>query len=498
MPQQMSQVASRSIGTRKRDGRQVMFIVALGTLACTFGFVVLAVLPDLMIGIETAEAFVACAVLMTLLIAPLAARARGVIDVRQQMLLTAILLFSFLLVAERIFYRYSTLGAAYQGDFAASAYAETMIWAMCSIVLLLITFRSPGYLGRLLKPSFRWLFLLAFVSIASAAYSPAKAFSFAWGFKLVLAVMLLRVILDEIESMNDLRWFLDATLWSFTALVALCLAQFIATPDAWSGGRMSEALSPTGVSAIAGTLFLLGLIFYAVKSEKKYLVFSGFGFFVMLLGGGKGAILAAFVAGTMFFILRKNWKSGLIFIVVVVGLGSILVVTTPLQHYLMDYAKSGEAETGTGRIGLWKVIIPAIMEKPLYGHGYVSSKFIAEDVSGVDWPAGHTHNGFLEILYNNGVIGLILLLAVLWRTVRNLLLVTRRIKAGEMRTWAIGCFAVFVFEMLNGMLNASFGGRPGSSYLMLISLLIVSEVLAGLLQRVIAQGPSQYEMAGSK
>jgi O-antigen ligase len=483
MPQQMSQTAKTSIVARPTGDRSILFLAWLGVVGCVIGFAVLAMLPDHMIGIETGEALIASAILMAMLVVPLAARTRGLIDLRQQVLLTAMMLLSFLIVAERIFYRYSTVGAAYKGAFDPAAYAEAMIWAICSAVLLLITLRSPGYLGRLFKPSFRWLFLLALLSIASAAYSPAKAYSFAWGFKMVLAVMLLRVILDEIESMDDLRWFFKSALWSFTALVVLCLAQFIATPDPWAGGRMTEALSPTGVSAIAATLFLLGLAFYVQESKGKYLILSGLGFCVMLLGGGKGAIIAALMAGTTFFILRKNLKSGLVFLVGVVLIGGILVAVTPLQRYVTDYAKSDKASTGTGRVGLWQAIIPAIMEKPLYGHGFVSSKFIAEDVEGVNWPAGHTHNGFLEVLYNNGVIGLLLLLAVLWRTVRNLLWVIRKMRGGEMRTWAMATFAILIFEILNGMLNASFGGRPGSAYLMLLSLLMVSEALAGLLQR---------------
>jgi O-Antigen ligase len=495
MQQPMSQTANPPIVASASGGRNALFLVVLGVVGCILGYAVLAALPDFLIGIETAQAFIAAAILMIMLMVTLAARTRGIINVHQQMLLTAILLFSFLVVAERVFYRYSTVGAAFRGSFDPSAYAETMIWVICFAVLLLVTFRSPGYLGRLIQPSFRWMFLLALFSIASAAYSPAKAYSFAWGFKLMLAVMLLRVILDEIESMDDLRWFLRAALWSFTVLVVLCLAQLAATPHPWAEGRMSEALSPTGVSAIAATLFLLGLAFYVEKSKGGYLVLAGLGFCVMLLGGGKGAIVAALIAGTTFFILRKNLKSGLLFLMMVVMLGGILVAVTPVQKYFVDYARSGEAETGTGRVGLWQAIVPAILEKPLYGHGFASSKFIFEDVEDVGWPAGHTHNGFLEVLYNNGVIGLVFLLAVLWRTVRNLLWVIRKMQAGEMRTWAIGAFALLIFEILNGMLNASFGGRPGSSYLMLLSLLIVSEALAGLLQRAMLKAAAgQYEL----
>jgi hypothetical protein len=93
------------------------------------------------------------------------------------------------------------------------------------------------------------------------------------------------------------------------------------------------------------------------------------------------------------------------------------------------------------------------------------------------------------------VIGLFFLLAVFWRTIRNLLWVIRRMKSGEMRTWAVGVFSIFVFEFLNGMLNASFGGRPGSPYLILLSLLVMSEALAGLLQRAILKASAgQYEL----
>ncbi len=483
MPQPISQTVSSPVIARAPGRRNVLVLALLALAGCMVCFILLAALPDMMFGLETAEAFIASIVLTVMLAMTVAARNRGIIDARQQVLLMATLLFSSLIVVERVFFRYSTVGAAYQGDFPAGAYAEAMIWAICSAVLLLITFRNPEYLTRLFKPSFRWLSLLAFLSVASAAYSPSKAFSFVWGFKMLLAVLLLRVILDQIESMQELRWFLLATLWSFIALVVLILVQFVITPDPWEGGRTTEALSPTGVSTIAATLLLLGMTFYVEERKGKYLFYAGLGFCLMMLGGGKGAIVAALLAGTTFFILRKNLKQGLLFLIVTVVLGGILVAVTPLQRYLTDYAASGNAETGTGRLGLWELFIPAIMEKPLYGHGYLASRFIAEDLAGLDWPAGHTHNAFLEVLYNNGVIGLTLLVAVLWQTVRNLLWVVRRMRSGEMRTWAIGAFAILIFEFINGMLNASFGGRPASAYLLVLSILVISEVLAGLLQR---------------
>lgn len=485
MPQQTSQIAeNRFLSGEANTGLPWLWMGVAGIIAATV-LQLLGRLPDQMIGIEFIEASVTASVVMLLLISAMAARTRGIVDTRQQVLLSMFVLYSTLLVTERVFYRYSTLAAAYQGSFQAAAYAEAMIWVVCSCTLLLFVVRTSGYVRRLFAPSFRYIFILALYCMASAAYSPAKSFSAAWAFKLLLSVLILRVILDEIETFADVRWFFRMGLYSFAILTVLCVVQFLSVVHPWENGRMSEELSPTGVSSIAGTLFLFALTFFIEQGRAKYLALVGFGFCCMVLSGGKGGIVAALVAGASFIVLRKSFKAGVLFLAVVVVAGGILVATTPLKKYLTDYAQSDQVETGTGRVGLWKVVLPAILEKPVFGHGFYASKFIVEDESGIDWPAGHTHNGFLEVLYNNGVVGLLLLLAVLFRTVRNLLWVIRKVRAGEARTWAIGAFALFVFLMLNGMLNATFGGKPSSAYLLLLSLLVVSEVLAGLVVRAI-------------
>jgi hypothetical protein len=39
---------------------------------------------------------------------------------------------------------------------------------------------------------------------------------------------------------------------------------------------------------------------------------------------------------------------------------------------------------------------------------------------------------------------------------------------------AVGCLAAFVNLFINGMFNATFGGRPDAPYMMLIALVVVS------------------------
>jgi hypothetical protein len=55
----------------------------------------------------------------------------------------------------------------------------------------------------------------------------------------------------------------------------------------------------------------------------------------------------------------------------------------------------------------------------------------------------------------------------LWRTIKLA-------ATPELRFMAVGCLAAFVNLFINGMFNATFGGRPDAPYMMLIGLVVVS------------------------
>ena len=78
----------------------------------------------------------------------------------------------------------------------------------------------------------------------------------------------------------------------------------------------------------------------------------------------------------------------------------------------MNYAASADGATLTARTELWGLAMPFIRNRPILGYGYASSRFISLQVGGVSWDPGHMHNGFLEALYNNGFLGLFLMLAI--------------------------------------------------------------------------------------
>jgi len=102
----------------------------------------------------------------------------------------------------------------------------------------------------------------------------------------------------------------------------------------------------------------------------------------------------------------------------------------------------------------------------------MSSRFLAYKIN-VVWQPGHLHNGFLEVWYNNGLIGLFVLVMMHGVIIRNLILVMRKVSL----PLAAGCFAVYLNILINGMVSRAFGSRPDATFTMLFALVFVSERL---------------------
>jgi O-antigen ligase len=102
----------------------------------------------------------------------------------------------------------------------------------------------------------------------------------------------------------------------------------------------------------------------------------------------------------------------------------------------------------------------------------MSSRFLAYKIS-VSWQPGHLHNGFLEVLYNNGLIGLFTMIMMHAMIIRNLILVMRKASL----PLAAGCFAVYLNILINGMVSRAFGSRPDATFTMMFALVFVSERL---------------------
>jgi O-antigen ligase len=166
---------------------------------------------------------------------------------------------------------------------------------------------------------------------------------------------------------------------------------------------------------------------------------------------------------------------------------------TSLSAYAAGYLQLEQLSSFTGRTDLWTFVMPFILQNPILGHGFIASRFVAVIHPDTPFGSSHMHNSFLETLYNNGLVGLGLVLMINFVIVRNLWRTVRDSVSPELRYLAVGALAAYINLLINAMCNATFGGRPDANYLMLIAMVVISTQLLRM-----SQAPSLNRMAAAE
>lgn len=394
-------------------------------------------------------------------------------------------LWGFLLMSEGFFPRDNVADSAFAGSFSLAAYGEGIIWILSLFILIQLMLGSPVPVQRLFSGHYRWVMAFGLVCLGSCIYSPRPLFAAAWALKLGLVILLLHVCSVYMRDVNDIDSFLRVTFWALASLIVIWVALGDGGHSLFDeDGRLVRS---NGISATAGTLFLLSLSLYSpIRGrglKKAAVVVGAIAFVTMVVAGGKAGIVAGLIAGIVFFLLRRGFAAAAMFVVTAVVVGLLAITLSPMSRYFQNYVHDDELATLTGRTPLWQAVLPEIWQRPILGRGYVASTFVSIQVNGIPWEAGHMHNGFLEALYNNGLVGLILIVAIqviivrnLWRSVRH------SAPADYSYQLGIGCLAIYVNLLINGLANASFGGRAWHPFMVLLALVVVSDRLVEIVQ----------------
>lgn len=376
---------------------------------------------------------------------------------------------------------------AEKGNISTGAYSEAMIWVFVILVFLMYSFRKHKYFQRLFAGSYKWVSWFGVVCFLSCAYAEQPAFSLAWIIKLFLAILLLAACNGEIKNREDMRAFLRTSQWGFAFLVCIPIIRLLGDPEALATGRLFDVgAAPTMMSVDAGLLVLFSLMLSQSEKRTSNYIFMAIGLLMMLLAAGKTGIVGCIFGSVVFFMLQGKFKQAARFLLVLLVVGSLVMAFTPLGSYLKYYVGSGQAGTVTGRADVWVAGWQLIKAKIFLGRGFMSSRFLAYKIN-VAWMPGHLHNGFLEVMYNNGLIGLFVMIMLHYWIIRNLVLVMRAVDHDHyLHVWAVGCFAVYLDILINGLVSRTFGSRPDATFMVLFSLVFVGE---RLLQAARRQAP---------
>jgi O-antigen ligase len=464
----------RSTSLTQRSFPNGLLMAILSTLA----FMLFALAPAALMSTDLFT-IIGCGVFLLVLLYIVWAGQRGqALDSARRYLRFALVVWWSLLVSEVLFVRQGTDEAALAGNFAPSAYYEAILWGGLFLALLVILIRGFEHLrGSSAGPN-KWLSLFALVALFSVSFSPKPLYSLAWAFKLLLVVLVLLICSNTICDLNDMESFFWSTFWGFVVLIMLPVARAFANPaTAFEGGRLTDSASPTGLAASAGTLLLLALTLNSARKKPWLVGFAIVGATVMLLTGGKAGIISGIASVILFFAVQKRLGAGLGWVLAVSVLGCVVLATTPMASYFWTYQEQNEIVTLTGRTDLWAAAWAHIKQHPILGAGYVAGRFLSLQVEGIFPEAGHLHNGFLEVLYNNGIVGLVPVVAMHVAILRNLAAVLRAAGRGESNVMAIGILALYTNILITGSFNATFGGRAYAPFMLLMGLVIVSQTL---------------------
>lgn len=401
----------------------------------------------------------------------------------------------FLISSEAFFMRFSEGEEAIRGSFAFGAYAEASMWILSLIALLVATLGSPTYLRRMFRGPYKWLSLYGLICLVSTVLSPQPLFSLGWALKLFVVILLVELYASHVSDADDITRFLRALFWAFALIsIAPLFSALLDVSIFGEEGRLGGYVAWGSATTEAGVLVLLAITLFCSSqssAQRKLLVVLGTAATVlMFLYGGKTGILAGVFSAFLFFALQKRVGLGLGLVVGIAAIGVPVILLTPLGTYLHEYRASGLATTFTGRTGVWAATFAAIWTRPVFGHGFMASKFLATAVE-LEWAAGTAHSAFLEVLYNNGLVGLALVLAMNAVILKNLTKVIRSSRAmPSIRSTAAGCLAIYANVLINGLPASVFGGRVHGPFVILVVLVGVSDWLVRANDRAVPLSPA--------
>jgi O-antigen ligase len=414
-----------------------------------------------------------CAIFFTALCMVRPLSGRTLAGDKKAFLLGALVIWVFLIASEALFAHFQTTADVAKGNVDPAAFFRALAWILSFFALIFISYFRPIYLRRLFVGPLKWASIFAVVAVLSCPLSPKPMYSAALAFKLCVIVLTLCAMGEAIEDETGIFKLFGGLFLGMLVVVSRTFVAPLLRPDPFKGGR----LPMIGLSGACGVLLLLCLLLFFLKKSPLFLVCGFYSVVVMMLAGNKGGMVASFISLMMFFLLLKRPAQAL-----AVSFGFVIILAfcitfTPLGRTLEKYSQEGNAGTLTGRTNLWADAWPSIKAHPIFGNGYRASRFLSEEVPGAFQEAGNMHNSFLEVLYNNGLMGLIPIVVMNVLIVVNLKNVILRPPTMELRYYAAAALALQTHLFVWGLVAITFGGAPDDRFMTFFAILLISMFL---------------------
>jgi len=170
-----------------------------------------------------------------------------------------------------------------------------------------------------------------------------------------------------------------------------------------------------GLAAFEAQMALFGLAIYSflrnLIAKCSLLAFVGLCVYCLLFAFSRGGYLG-FISGVLFLGIVRGRKL-LIFLLILLLAWQILIPTAVTERIFMTYDE-GQIDSSAGeRVTIWEDAIRLVPEHVLFGTGFNTYEFMGRVEEYRD-----THNIYLKVLVETGILGLGLFFALLWKSFR--------------------------------------------------------------------------------
>jgi O-antigen ligase len=298
----------------------------------------------------------------------------------------------------------------------------------------------------------KWLLALVAWTLLSTLWSVNPSLSFRRASALACTTALglyLGVRFNQRQLLHLIAIALAVAVLS-SAVVAICFPSVGIMQDLYGGAWRGIFPHKNSLSEAAVlSLITFGTIFVAERNRRKIclLVMALIVPEILLSKSAAGLVHTAIVADIvlLFWMLRSFSRSLLVpfgywFMGLTVALGCWLAT-----HGTRALALIGRDPTLTGRTDLWAFAADSVRQRPWLGYGYDAFWLgPGGDAirAAVGWDAPHSHNGFLDLSLDIGLLGTLLLLVTFFLAFRRALQYALRTR-DPYRLWPLLYLTIF-------------------------------------------------------
>jgi hypothetical protein len=169
-------------------------------------------------------------------------------------------------------------------------------------------------------------------------------------------------------------------------------------------------LSSLGISVLI-------LDFTNTKNKWLYTLFLVINLYVIFLTGSRSSSIGFMIVCGLLILRSNNMKLKALMIA-----GFMLIAPIAINEVILDEEKGGldEVMSMTGRLPFWKALLTeALPKEPLLGYGFQNIYYTKFFQGKNTYPASMTHNTFVQVVMNLGLVGFTIVIAQMAMVIRG-------------------------------------------------------------------------------